>query len=156
MDVRIGRKAKQHPGQVVVALIDSDILVHGMKVLLRKGLRNRTSTSYEMEDVTQKLSVSEAQWIVAAVVTNNDYTSHVTGRSFAKSLAMLESSKQILFDKAEISEEDKASGKIGETDADRIEAVTSEVAMIIEEVMVSEETNQGDMNKNRTIFRVLG
>ena len=35
------------------------------------------------------LQVSEAQWVVAGVVTNNDYTGHVRGQSFKKNLAVL-------------------------------------------------------------------
>ncbi|KAG0370247.1 hypothetical protein BGZ54_007149 [Gamsiella multidivaricata] len=80
-DIHIGRKAKQHPGQVMVALINSDILVH------RKDSYNRTSTSYEVEDVVQKLEVNEPQCIVANITTNNDYTAHVPGQSFAKCCA---------------------------------------------------------------------
>lgn len=88
-DVCIGRKADKHPGEVVVASSDSDMLFHRVKELIRKVPRSCTFTSYNLEDVLQKLEVSEAQWVVAGVVTNNDYTRHVPGQSFPKNLALV-------------------------------------------------------------------
>ena len=60
-DVCVGRKADQHPGQVVVASADSDMLFHRVRVLLRKNTNSHTFTSHKVEDVIRKLDVSEAQ-----------------------------------------------------------------------------------------------
>jgi hypothetical protein len=88
-DVCIGRRADEHPGQVVVASCDSDMLFHGVKELLRKERGADVYTSYSVADVIQRLQVNEAQWVVAGVVTNNDYAGHVRGQSFKKNLAVL-------------------------------------------------------------------
>ncbi|KAG0304984.1 hypothetical protein BGZ98_004744 [Dissophora globulifera] len=88
-DVCIGQKADKHPGEVVVASSDSDMLFHRVKELIRKVPRSRTFTSYDLKDVLQRVRVSEVQWVVAGVVTNNDYTRHVQGQSFPKNLALV-------------------------------------------------------------------
>ncbi|KAF8910304.1 hypothetical protein BGZ58_005925, partial [Dissophora ornata] len=64
-DVCIGRKADKHPGQVVAASADSDLLFHRLKTLLRKDTKSHVFTEYKMENVIQKLQVNEIQWIVA-------------------------------------------------------------------------------------------
>ncbi|KAF9142547.1 hypothetical protein BGX20_007219, partial [Mortierella sp. AD010] len=88
-DVCIGRKADKHPGQVVAASTDSDMLFHRLKTLLRKDAKSHVFTEYEIENVIQKLEINEVQWIVAGIVTNNDYSGHVKGQSFAKNLAVV-------------------------------------------------------------------
>lgn len=86
-DVCIGRKADEHPGQVTAASTDSDLLFHGLKSLLRKDFKSRSFNEYRVKDILQKLDISEQQWIVAGLVTNNDYSSHIRGQSFAKNIA---------------------------------------------------------------------
>ncbi|KAI8605759.1 hypothetical protein EDD21DRAFT_110602 [Dissophora ornata] len=88
-DVCIGRRENKLAGQVVVASCDSDMLFHGVKELLRKEPGADVYTSYSVADVIQMLQVNEAQWVVAGVVTNNDYTGQIRGQSFKKNLAVL-------------------------------------------------------------------
>ncbi|KAI7820127.1 hypothetical protein BC939DRAFT_505187 [Gamsiella multidivaricata] len=50
-----------HPGQTVGGSNDSGMPFHELKVLLRKDPLDHTITSYEVEDVIQKLEANEAQ-----------------------------------------------------------------------------------------------
>ncbi|KAF9163129.1 hypothetical protein BGX20_001442, partial [Mortierella sp. AD010] len=85
-DVCIGRKAERHHGQIVAASADSDLLIHGLDTLLRKDTRSHAFTEYKIEHVIQKCQVGP-QWIVAGIVSNNDYSSHLPGQSLAKNVA---------------------------------------------------------------------
>jgi hypothetical protein len=94
-DVCIGRKTRMYPGEVVAASADSDLLFHQPKSLLRRDYRSRTFTEYRLEELMHDLNVNEAQWVVAGLVTNNDYSGHVRGQSFKKILAMVSECKSM-------------------------------------------------------------
>jgi hypothetical protein len=90
-DICIGHKAALNPGMVVAASADSDLLFHHLKILLRKDPKTHTFKELKLDDILSTLDISQSQWIVAAIVSNNDYSAHVPGQSFSKNLTTLRS-----------------------------------------------------------------
>lgn len=150
-DVCIGRRARQHPGELVAVSADSDILFHGVRTLYRWDSCRRVFTTYDVCELIKKLGVTEAQWVVAAIVTSNDYSTHIRGQSFRKNLALLrdcdaddeqgvldqycrmmsvrrdmfEPSTQVFIDKVETTMDDqKSNGDIDQTMKDLASRVT--------------------------------
>ncbi|KAI8356861.1 hypothetical protein B0O80DRAFT_527599 [Mortierella sp. GBAus27b] len=83
---------RRNHGSVVAASTDSDILFRGVNQLLRKDPRNYTFTSYDVQEILDKLELTRSQWTVAATTTNNDYTAQVKSQSFAKNVEIVRAS----------------------------------------------------------------
>jgi hypothetical protein len=60
--------------------------------LLRQDPRNHTFTSYQVQEILEKLEVTRPQWTVAAITTNNDYSAQVRSQTFAKNIEIARAS----------------------------------------------------------------
>ncbi|KAF9944235.1 hypothetical protein BGZ65_012388 [Modicella reniformis] len=89
-DVCIGRKADENPDQVVMASTDFDMLFHRVKTLLRKDVRSRSFTSYDVEGLINKPNINLNQWIVAGTMTTNDYSRHTRDLFFKENMAIVQ------------------------------------------------------------------
>lgn len=85
-DVCIGRKANSNPGTIVAASADSDLLFYSLRALFRKDPRSHVYYEIKVADILRTLQICPSQWVVTGIVTNNDYSSHLPGRSFRKNL----------------------------------------------------------------------
>ena len=83
--------SKQDPGNVVVASSDSDYLFHQVRTLLRQDPQRRsTFLQFNIQgDILNRLSISEAEWICAGIVSRNDYNPSMFGHSFARNLGLI-------------------------------------------------------------------
>jgi hypothetical protein len=88
-DVCIGRKAAKCPGQVTAVSADSDLLFYPIKSFLRKPFGSGSFVQYHLDEVVNTLKVNKSQFVVAGLVTNNDYSRHIPGQSFRKNLLVL-------------------------------------------------------------------
>ncbi|KAF9081531.1 hypothetical protein BGX27_004875, partial [Mortierella sp. AM989] len=91
-DVCISRQIGPTPARhVVVASSDSDFLFHKVQTLLRQDPQRR-STFYRIDivtDILNRLGITEAEWICAGIISNNDYASSLFGRNFLRSLTLI-------------------------------------------------------------------
>ncbi|KAF9346275.1 hypothetical protein BGX26_002245 [Mortierella sp. AD094] len=91
-DVCISRWPGPGPGRhVVVASSDSDFLFHNVRTLLRQDPQRR-STFHRidiMTDIVNHLGITEAEWVSAGIISNNDYATSLLRCSFSRNLMMI-------------------------------------------------------------------
>ncbi|KAF9959869.1 hypothetical protein BGZ65_013032 [Modicella reniformis] len=129
---------------------------HRAKTLLRKDVRSHSFTSYDVEELINKLNINLNRWIVAGTVTANDYSRHTRGLSFKKNMAIVqecddETVLKVFEQKETFAKEEAASNEAIDTavkglmdDVNKFLQDSADAMVLEESAMTSEESTSNE------------